>query len=142
MKGVRSEILSKSSMVMGMSNSCAMAMRCSTALVDPPEAQTAAMAFSMRLARDDLRRTDAFAGEVHDDAAGLAARPRAFSADMAGTPEIIMGEMPRNSPAMAMVLAVNWPPQAPGPGQAAASSCSSCSSLILPAACAPMPSKT
>ena len=25
--------------------------------------------------------------------------------------------MPRNSPAMAMVLAVNWPPQAPGPGQ-------------------------
>ena len=32
-----------------------------------------------------------------------------------------MGEMPRNSQAMAMVLAVNWPPQAPAPGQAAAS---------------------
>ena len=29
-----------------------------------------------------------------------------------------MGEIPRNSPAMAMVLAVNWPPQAPAPGQA------------------------
>ena len=27
---------------------------------------------------------------------------------------------------MAMVLAVNWPPQAPGPGQAAASRASSC----------------
>ena len=53
-----------------------------------------------------------------------------------------MGEMPRNSPAMAMVLAVNWPPQAPGPGQAAASRASSWSSLILPAACEPMPSKT
>ena len=65
-----------------------------------------------------------------------------FSGDMAGTPEIIMGEMPRNSPAMAMVLAVNWPPQAPGPGQAAASRASSWSSLILPAACEPMPSKT
>ena len=36
-----------------------------------------------------------------------------------------MGEMPRNSPAIAMVLAVNWPPQAPGPGQAAASRASS-----------------
>ncbi len=42
-----------------------------------------------------------------------------------------MGEMPRNSPAMAMVLAVNWPPQAPGPGQAEASSASSSASLIF-----------
>ena len=65
-----------------------------------------------------------------------------FSGDMAGTPVSWMGEMPRNSPAMAMVLAVNWPPQAPGPGQAAASRASSWSSLILPAACEPMPSKT
>ncbi len=49
----------------------------------------------------------------------------AFSADIAGTPVRLKGEMPRNSPAIAMVLAVNWPPQAPGPGQAAASSASS-----------------
>jgi hypothetical protein len=39
---------------------------------------------------------------------------------------------------MAMVLAVNWPPQAPGPGQAVASASSSWASVILPAACAPM----
>ncbi len=65
-----------------------------------------------------------------------------FCGLMAGTPVISMGEMPRNSPAMAMVLAVNWPPQAPGPGQAAASRASSSASLILPAAWEPMPSKT
>ena len=35
-----------------------------------------------------------------------------------------MGEMPRISPLMAMVLAVNWPPHAPAPGQALASSAS------------------
>ena len=33
------------------------------------------------------------------------------------------GEMPRNSIAIAIVLAVNWPPHAPAPGQAAVSSC-------------------
>ena len=42
-----------------------------------------------------------------------------------------MGEMPRNSPAMAMVLAVNWPPQAPAPGQAWSSSASSSASVDL-----------
>ena len=30
-----------------------------------------------------------------------------------------MGEMPSMESAIAMVLAVNWPPQAPAPGQAA-----------------------
>ena len=41
-----------------------------------------------------------------------------------------------------MVLAVNWPPQAPAPGQATHSS--SCRSLsdILPAECWPTPSNT
>ena len=46
------------------------------------------------------------------------------------------------SKAMAMVLAVNWPPQAPAPGLAASSSSSSSSSVILPAAWAPTASKT
>ena len=53
-----------------------------------------------------------------------------------------MGEMPRNSQAMAMVLAVNWPPQAPAPGQAAASMASRPASSSFPAACEPMASKT
>ena len=47
MKGVRSEIWSKSSIESGMLSSCAMAMRWSTALVLPPDAATAAMALSM-----------------------------------------------------------------------------------------------
>ena len=50
--------------------------------------------------------------------------------------------MPRTSKAIAIVLAVNWPPQAPAPGLATASSSASSSSVILPAACAPTASKT
>ena len=43
---------------------------------------------------------------------------------------------------MAIVFAVNWPPQAPMPGEATFSSSASSSSLIVPAACLPTPSKT
>ena len=39
-----------------------------------------------------------------------------------------------------IVLAVNWPPQAPGPGQAAFSISYSSSSVILPARYAPIAS--
>ncbi len=55
-----------------------MAMRWRTALVLPPEAQTAAMAFSMDCAGEDLAGREAAAGEVHDEAAGFAARRRLF----------------------------------------------------------------
>ena len=41
--------------------------------------------------------------------------------------------MPRNSSAVDIVLAVNWPPQAPAPGQAADSMAWSSSAVILPA---------
>ena len=40
------------------------------------------------------------------------------------------------------MLAVNCPPQAPGPGHAAASTASSCASSIVPAACEPIASNT
>ena len=50
--------------------------------------------------------------------------------------------MPSTSKAIAIVLAVNWPPQAPAPGQATSSSACSSSSVIFPAACAPTASKT
>ena len=60
----------------------------------------------------------------------------------AGTPESRIGEMPSISNAIAIVLAVNWPPQAPKPGEAASSISLSSSSVILPAACAPTASKT
>ena len=53
-----------------------------------------------------------------------------------------IGLMPSTSNAMAIVLAVNWPPQAPAPGLAARSSSCRSSSLIWPAACLPTASKT
>ena len=60
----------------------------------------------------------------------------------AGTIEEPAGEMPSASKAIAIVFAVNCPPQAPAPGDAASSSsCSSCS-VILPAASSPTASKT
>ena len=43
---------------------------------------------------------------------------------------------------IAMVLAVNWPPQAPAPGQASRSTASSSASSIWPAPCAPTASNT
>ena len=50
--------------------------------------------------------------------------------------------MPRMSSAIDIVLAVNWPPQAPAPGQATFSSAWTSSGPTLPAACAPTTSKT
>ena len=46
--------------------------------------------------------------------------------------------MPRNSSAVAIVFAVNWPPHAPAAGQATDSSSCSSAALIFPAACAPI----
>ncbi len=46
------------------------------------------------------------------------------------------------SDTIAIVLAVNWPPQAPAEGQATCSSASRSSSLILPTECRPTASKT
>ncbi len=43
-----------------------------------------------------------------------------------------IGERPISSITVAMVLAVNWPPQAPAPGQAWSSISSSSASVILP----------
>ena len=60
----------------------------------------------------------------------------------AGTSLRPIGEMPSISPAIAIVLAVNWPPQAPAPGQATSSSARSSSSVMLPAAQAPTASNT
>ena len=119
----------------------AMAMRCRTALVDPPLAATLAMVFSidLRVMICEGRRLARTASMIMRPASRVAA---CLSCRVAGTPESCMGEMPRISPLMAMVLAVNWPPHAPAPGQALASSASRPASSILPAAWAPMPSKT
>ncbi len=131
MNGVRLEMASKSSMESAMSISRAMAIRCRTALVDPPLAATLAMVFSMDL------RVMICEGRRLARTASMSMRPASrvaayLSFAVAGTPESCMGEMPRISPLMAMVLAVNWPPHAPAPGQALASRASSPASSILP----------
>ena len=61
---------------------------------------------------------------------------------IAGTLEEPNGEMPSTSNAIAIVFAVNWPPHAPAPGEAASSISVSSSSVIRPAACAPTASNT
>ena len=67
---------------------------------------------------------------------------RPFLPSSAGTMELPIGEMPSTSNAIAIVFAVNWPPQAPAPGLATDSISARSSSLIFPRACAPMASKT
>ncbi len=52
------------------------------------------------------------------------------------------GDTPRKDSTMAMVLAVNWPPQAPAPGQAAFSIAARAWSSMLPAECTPTASNT
>ncbi len=72
-----------------------------------------------------------------------ARRPTSFLAgSTAGVEPDPIGASPMNSIAIAIVLAVNWPPQAPSPGQAAFSIASSSASSILPAEWAPIASKT
>jgi hypothetical protein len=58
----------------------------------------------------------------------------AFLGSSAGTIENPDGEIPKTSNAIAIVLAVNWPPHAPAPGEATDSSSASSSSVIRPAA--------
>ncbi len=60
----------------------------------------------------------------------------------AGTPFRPAGLMPRMSSAIDIVLAVNWPPQAPAPGQATLSRAWTSSALARPAAWAPTTSNT
>ena len=110
-------ILSKSSMVSLTPASRATARRCRTALVEPPVVATAAIAFS----NDFLVRICFGRRSFWSNAITIWPQRKAISSflgSIAGTPLNPSGEMPRNSKAMAIVLAVNWPPHAPGPGQA------------------------
>ncbi len=66
----------------------------------------------------------------------------ALRSSTAGTIARPEGEMPSTSKAMAIVLAVNWPPQAPAPGEATSSISVSSSSVMRPAAWAPTASNT
>ena len=121
----RALMRSKSSMSSGTSASRAMASRCRTALVEPPVAATRAMAFSKASAGEDVARADVVAHEHLDhelaDRVGDLVLARVHGGHASRCPS---GERPMISIAMAIVLAVNWPPQAPAPGQARSSSSS------------------
>ena len=134
-------MVSKSSIENGMSSSRAIASRCSTPLVEPPAAATEAAAFSI------ASRVMMCDGRMSSRTSRMTSRPLSSAASplprlSAGIPFRPPGLMPRNSSAIDIVLAVNWPPQAPAPGQAASSTSSSSSELIFSAAWAPIASNT
>ena len=109
-------------------------------MVEPPEAQTQAIAFSSEsrvitlLGRRSSARTFITSSPIFS-----ATVP--FSSSSAGTIAEPPALIPSASKAQAIVLAVNWPPQAPAPGLATPSSSFSSSSLMSPASWAPIASK-
>ena len=129
--GVRAATRSKSSSVNSMPSSRAIAIRCSTPFVEPPVAATQAAAFS------SASRVISWEGRRSRRTTSITSRPAAIAASalrswVAGMPESAAGLMPRKSSAVAIVLAVNMPPQAPAPGQAADSSACSSAAVMLP----------
>ena len=137
---MRSLIRSKSSMSRSTPISLATASRCRTPLVEPPLVAIAAIAFS-RLSRVmmSLGFWPRLRTSMTRPPASLATSTLCGS--IAGTPEE-NGEIPSTWNAIAIVFAVNCPPQAPAPGEAASSTSVSSSSVIRPAACAPIASNT
>ena len=124
-----------------MPTSRAIASRWRTPFVEPPEPATAAIAFS------NASRVRICEGRVSSRTSFITSSPAsraacAFEGWVAGMPERPRGLMPRKSITSAIVLAVNWPPQAPAPGHATDSSACTSSSVIRPAARAPTASNT
>ncbi len=129
--GVRSATAPKSSMSRAMPNSWAMARVCSTPLVEPPVAAMLAMPFSSdRRSTKADGRTSRWTRSMTISPAWRAASSLAGSS--AGMPLRPAGERPMNSRTVDIVLAVYWPPHAPGPGQATFSTSYSSSRVILP----------
>ena len=137
--GVRSAMAPNSSISSGIPNSWAMASMCRTPFVLPPIAATDAMAFSIdaRVMNADGRRS---ARTRSITSSPLRRAASSLAGSSAGMPLSPAGLMPRNSIAVLMVLAVNWPPQAPAPGQATFSISYRSSSVILPARYCPIAS--
>src|ERR1700760_1068726 len=114
-----------------MPHSCAMAGRCSAALVDPPDAATTTAAFSKAL------RVTISRGRRPIFSKFITAAPEAtaYSSRLlygAGAPAEPGSARPIASDTQAIVLAVNCPPQDPAEGQAAHSNSCSSSSDSLP----------
>jgi len=108
-------------------------------IFEPPVAATPAMAFSMAALVMILEGVNVAAKKFHHHFACTHTRV-CFAAFVQGRWKSPIGAIPRNSQTKAMVFAVNCPPQAPAPGQAATSSDLSCASDIRRASCLPIAS--
>ncbi len=107
----------------------AIASRCSTALVEPAVAATMRAALRNAVAREHVARRAVVAQAFHHQLAA-AVRGRAPWPDaVAGMSLQPIGDRPSVVSTIAIVLAVNWPPQAPAPGQASRST--AVSSLVV-----------
>ena len=118
-----------------------MARRCRIPLVDPAVAATEVIAFSRDL------RVIIWLGRRSAASMSITSCPAlyaswSFSSKTAGTLPLPIGAMPNISTAVAIVLAVNWPPHAPGPGHPLLIRSSSSSTVIVPSACCPTASNT
>ena len=118
-----------------------MASRCSTALVEPPTADVRAMAFS------NACLVMIWRGVIPSSSIRTTAAPAALAspwrrASIAGGDAVPGRLIPIASPIELIVLAVNIPPHAPSPGHARRSISRRSASLSVPAALAPIASKT
>ncbi len=141
MYGALRMIFMTSSSVKRMPASLAIAGRCSAALVEPPVAPTTSAAFCSDLSVTMSR------GRMRCSINDTTARPdstaqRSRSSYGAGAPAEPGNASPIASETVAIVLAVNCPPQAPAEGQATHSSSCRSASDIFPAACCPTASNT
>ena len=141
MCGTRAAMRLKSASSSATPASLAMASRCSTALVDPPSALASAIAFSnaclVRMSRGRIPSRS-----ISTTAAPAAVASSSRRRSTAGGDAEPGSERPSASPIELIVLAVNIPPQAPSPGHAFFSIACSSSSVIVPAAHAPIASNT
>jgi hypothetical protein len=121
---------------------CAMARKCSTALVLPPVAMITATAFSIAFLRDDVARLQVGLHGLDQHARRLAwVWPTIGSSTLAIV--LLQGQAhAQRLEGELMVLAVYMPPQEPLPGMARRSIWQKSSSLILPALNWPTASKT
>ena len=110
-----------------------MAIRCNTALVEPPSAITTVIAFSkarrVMICRGTMPRSIRFT-----TAAPAREQSSRFCPETASCAELFGKLMPSASMAEAMVLAVYMPEQDPGPGMEVRSTKLSCCSDTVPCA--------
>ena len=108
-------------------------------MVEPPVAATEAIALSIEVRVTKLDgRMSSRTRRITISPARRAAS--SFAGSSAGIPLSPAGDRPSVSMTIDIVLAVNWPPHAPGPGHDAFSTSYRSSRLILPARYEPIAS--